>query len=96
MPSGLPAPVTIPLRDSSSARMTLHSPTVPMKILLGGALAVLLLAAQTARGTTTIDPTNKYAWAANIGFTNWRPSDANGVAINNNFETFRRTSVSNQ
>lgn len=35
--------------------------------------------------TTTIDSTNKYAWGANIGFTNWRPSDADGVAIGENF-----------
>jgi len=37
------------------------------------------------RATTTIDPTNKFAWGANIGFTNWRPSDADGVAVGNNF-----------
>ena len=34
---------------------------------------------------TTIDPVNKYAWGANLGFTNWRPSDADGVVIGDNF-----------
>src|SRR3954452_4802444 len=65
--------------------MTPFSPMVPMKTLLGCALAILLLATTRASGTTTIDPTNKYAWAANIGFTNWRPSDADGVATCDNF-----------
>lgn len=37
------------------------------------------------RAATSIDPTNKFAWGANIGFTNWRPSDADGVNIGNTF-----------
>ena len=51
-------------------------------------ILLLTLCAMTPgllRATTTIDPTNKYAWGANIGFTNWRPSDADGVAIGDNF-----------
>ena len=46
---------------------------------------ILLLFVLAAKGQTTIDPTNKYAWGANIGFTNWRPSDADGVNIGDNF-----------
>lgn len=38
-----------------------------------------------SKAATTIDPTNKFAWGANIGFTNWRPSDADGVNIGDTF-----------
>ena len=30
---------------------------------------------------TTIDPTNKFAWGANIGWTNWADAGANGAVI---------------
>ena len=45
-------------------------------------LALGLLAASVAAGwcATTIDATNKYAYGANLGWTNWRPSTAGGVA----------------
>jgi hypothetical protein len=32
-------------------------------------------------GASTINTTNAYAWGANIGWTNWRPSAADGVVI---------------
>ena len=35
----------------------------------------------TARAASTINATNKYAWGANIGWTNWLPSTADGVVI---------------
>lgn len=45
-------------------------------LLLG--LIVLPL---TARATSTINSTNAYAWGANIGWTNWLPSTADGVVV---------------
>jgi hypothetical protein len=35
----------------------------------------------SARAASTINTTNAYAWDANIGWTNWRPSAANGGSI---------------
>ena len=35
----------------------------------------------TARADSTINTTNAYAWGANIGWTNWRPSTVDGVVI---------------
>jgi hypothetical protein len=35
----------------------------------------------TVRAASTINATNAYAWGANIGWTNWLPSPANGVVI---------------
>lgn len=49
------------------------------------ALLVALASIGGADAATTIDPINKYAWGANIGWTNWRPSDADGVAIGQTF-----------
>jgi len=47
-------------------------------------LALLLTLAAlpfTARAASTINATNAYAWGANIGWTNWLPSPADGVVI---------------
>lgn len=45
-------------------------------------IALLLVAiASAAQAATTINSTNAYSWGANIGWTNWRPSAANGVSI---------------
>lgn len=41
---------------------------------------VLPLCARAQTGST-IDPAAPYAWGANIGWTNWRPSTADGVRI---------------
>ena len=46
---------------------------------------VFLALTTTARADTTIDTVNRSAWAANIGFTDWRPSAADGVNIGANF-----------
>src|SRR5687767_16037839 len=54
------------------------------RVLLAGA-ALLIALVCAARADTTIDPTNHYAWAANIGITDWRPSTADGVNIGENF-----------
>lgn len=43
-------------------------------------LSVLLLPL-AARATSTINATNNSAWGANIGWTNWLPSPADGVVI---------------
>jgi hypothetical protein len=56
-----------------------------MKKVLSLALILGAMTPGLIRAQTTIDPTNKYAWGANIGFTNWRPSDVDGVAIGDNF-----------
>lgn len=48
-----------------------------MKTIL---LCLTLLALRTAHAASTIDPANNFAWGANIGWTNWRPSAADGVA----------------
>jgi hypothetical protein len=48
---------------------------------LSVAVVIAFASSKSANATTTIDPVNKYAWGANIGWTNWLPSDADGVAI---------------
>ena len=49
-----------------------------MKTLL--ALGLLVGSAVAGWCATTIDATNQYAYGANLGWTNWRPSTADGVA----------------
>src|SRR5205823_3590164 len=56
-----------------------------MKKTIGLALATTLMGIASAHADTTIDPTNHYAWGANIGFTDWRPSTTDGVNIGPNF-----------
>ena len=51
-----------------------------MKRKFATAVALLLLSS-TAWANSTINATNKSSWGANIGWTNWRPSAADGVAI---------------
>src|SRR3981081_1986750 len=41
----------------------------------------LLAPPLVANATSTINSTNAYAWAANLGWTNGRPSAADGVVI---------------
>jgi len=43
--------------------------------------AVLLVSLGTNWAASTINTTNHYAWGANIGWTEWRPSAADGVVI---------------
>ena len=47
--------------------------------------AFLLFAAVSGYADTTIDLTNHYAWGANVGFTDWRPSTTDGVNIGPNY-----------
>jgi hypothetical protein len=56
-----------------------------MKRAVGLAAVITMMLLASSRAATTIDPVNKYAWGANIGFTNWRPSVADGVNIGGNF-----------
>ena len=42
-------------------------------------LAAVLLGCTLARADSTIDPANAFAWAANLGELNWRPSLADGA-----------------
>ncbi len=49
-----------------------------MKSIIRHAILLLLLVGAPLLAQTNIDPTNKYAWGENIGWTNWR--DANGGA----------------
>ncbi len=44
-------------------------------------ICVAALAGTAARSATTIDSAHPYAWAGNIGWTNWRGTGTNGVAI---------------
>src|SRR5205085_2691932 len=51
-------------------------------------VAVMTLAlVPLVEADTTIDSANRYAWGANIGFTDWRPSTTDGVNIGPNFCT---------
>lgn len=52
-----------------------------MKRFLSLMLCAILLAVANARATSTINATNNSAWGANIGWTNWLPSAADGVVI---------------
>jgi hypothetical protein len=45
------------------------------------ALALLLFAACAAFAESTISPAQPYAWGANIGWVNFRPSAADGVVV---------------
>src|SRR3954452_24905462 len=48
-------------------------------------IAITLGFAGIANADTTINPVNRYAWGANIGFTDWRPSTTDGVNVGTNF-----------
>jgi hypothetical protein len=52
---------------------------------LSVAVVIAFASSKSANAASTIDPVNKYAWGANIGWTNWLPSDADGVAIGQTF-----------
>ena len=52
-----------------------------MKKLLCLLFGAIVLALTDASATSTINSSTAYAWGANIGWTNWRPSAANGVVI---------------
>jgi hypothetical protein len=52
-----------------------------MKKILCLAVVPCLFVLFDLRAASTINSTNSYAWGANIGWTNWRPSAADGVAI---------------
>src|SRR5256885_5069101 len=52
-----------------------------MKKLLCAIILAGLLGVANSNATSTIDATNQYAWGANIGWTVWRPSAADGVVI---------------
>lgn len=55
-----------------------------MKNSIGLALAFAFAGIRVAHADATIDSTNHYAWAANIGFTDWRPSTTDGVSVGPN------------
>src|SRR4051812_38679601 len=56
-----------------------------MKGWLGLMAGITMVLVAASRADTTIDPTNRYAWGANIGFTDWRPSTIDGVNVGANF-----------
>ena len=56
-----------------------------MKRTIGLVAVMTMLFVASSRADATIDPTNHYAWIANIGFTDWRPSTTDGVNIGPNF-----------
>jgi hypothetical protein len=45
------------------------------------AAAAVALVTLLAAAASTINPTNQSAWGANIGWTNWRPTAADGVVV---------------
>jgi len=60
--------------------------------MLGRSLGLVIIAAMvagTARAQTNIDPAHKFAWAENIGWTNWHdagdPDGAQGVRVEATF-----------
>ncbi len=71
-----------------SATQTLFSRAAGRKLVRRAWLAGILLAlaggllpGSTARAQSTVDASFNEAWGANIGWTNWLPSAANGVVI---------------
>src|SRR5207237_596843 len=56
-----------------------------MKRTVGLVAAITMVFVASSRADTTIDSVNRYAWGANIGFTDWRPSTIDGVNIGDNF-----------
>src|SRR3954470_839046 len=56
-----------------------------MKTPVAVTVAIFLVLGASARADTTIDTVNRYAWGANIGFTDWRPSTTDGVNIGPSF-----------
>ena len=53
----------------------MKNPALPA-VLLG-----LFLVNCVSRAQSTIDPVDAFAWASNVGWTNWRPSLADGAVI---------------
>jgi Bacterial TSP3 repeat len=51
-----------------------------MKTIIATSIFVAAIAL-TARGATTINPTNSFAYGANIGWLNWRGDVANGAVV---------------
>jgi hypothetical protein len=52
---------------------------------IGLALALVVIGIAQVEADSTIDLTNRQAWAANFGYTDWRPSSTDGVNIGVNF-----------
>ena len=52
-----------------------------MKTILRFAVVGYLCVASGLQADSSIDTANKYAWGANIGFMDWRPSAVDGVVI---------------
>ena len=52
-----------------------------MTKIVGLVAAISLVLIVSSRADTTIDAASHYAWGANVGYLNWRPSTANGVNI---------------
>jgi hypothetical protein len=52
---------------------------------IGLAFALIVIGIAQVEADSTIDLTNHQAWAANFGFTDWRPSSTDGLNIGPNF-----------
>jgi hypothetical protein len=55
---------------------------VLLRLLGVASLAILFLRISPARAATTIDLVNRYAYGANIGWTDWYADGANGAVVN--------------
>jgi hypothetical protein len=49
------------------------------------AFTLIVISIVSVEGDSTIDPTNHQAWAANIGFADWRPTASDGVSIGESY-----------
>jgi hypothetical protein len=56
-----------------------------MKAVTAAIIVLSGWAATSVRANTTIDPVNRYAWGANIGWIDWHANGANGAVIGQNF-----------
>src|SRR5205823_13417480 len=82
----LPAPLPAPIHGRISVTRTNADLTrTRMKRTVGLVAAITMVFVASSRADTTIDSVNRYAWGANIGFTDWRPSTTDGVNIGDNF-----------
>jgi hypothetical protein len=80
-PARFPGPCHRSL-GSSPLPLTLALPCVGVPTALAVCLLlVLLLPAASARAQSTINATRNQSWAANLGWTQWRPSAADGVVL---------------
>jgi hypothetical protein len=63
----------------------MHTSRLVTLIIATAALAVAMIAPRNAEAASTIDANHAFAWAGNFGWTNWLPTTADGVAVNERY-----------